>query len=71
MTPTNTEPRPDTDREDAYDPAKEDQGANEERIKKGIIPVPPVEEPPIPIDDPPMPGRPPIDEGPKGPEKIV
>jgi hypothetical protein len=46
----------DADRYAVYDPAKEDQGSGEERIKKGIIPVPPAETPPVPIDDPPLPG---------------
>jgi hypothetical protein len=36
------------------------------------IPVPPGEEPPAPIEDPPLPlEKAPIDEGPKGPKKIV
>ena len=36
------------------------------------IPVPPGEEPPLPIEDPPLPlEKGPIDEGPKGPKKIV
>jgi hypothetical protein len=36
------------------------------------IPVPPGEEPPSPIEDPPVPlEKAPIDEGPKGPKKIV
>ena len=36
------------------------------------IPLPPDKERPVPIEDPPAPGElPPIDEGPKGPKKIV
>ena len=34
------------------------------------IPLPPDAERPVPIKDPPVP-KPPIDEGPKGPKKIV
>jgi hypothetical protein len=36
------------------------------------IPLPPDEQPPEPINDPPLdPEQAPIDEGPKGPKKIV
>ena len=39
--------------------------------KDDEIPVPPGEEPPAPIRDPPDEYKSPIDEGPKGPKKIV
>jgi hypothetical protein len=46
--------------------------AEKEQPEREPIPVPPGEEPPLPIQDPPSPGaQAPIDEGPKGPKKIV
>jgi hypothetical protein len=56
---------------------QEDEHIEERKKKKEEpedepIPVPPGEEPPAPIEDPPPAlEKPPIDEGPKGPKKIV
>lgn len=70
MTPTDSITDPDRDK--SYDPAKEDQGSDQERIKEGILPIPPAETPPVPVDDPPAPGQPPlIDEEPDRPAKII
>lgn len=51
---------------------KKENPAGEEDSEPEPIPIPPGEEPPLPIEDPPLPGaQAPIDEGPKGPRKIV
>jgi hypothetical protein len=56
---------------------QDDESIEERKKKKDEpedepIPTPPGEEPPEPIKEPPPPiEKPPIDEGPKGPKKIV
>ena len=51
---------------------KEDQNKKKDESEDEPIPVPPGKEPPAPIKDPPPPvEKPPIEDGPKGPKKIV
>jgi hypothetical protein len=51
---------------------KEERKKKKDESEDAPIPVPPGEEPPAPIKEPPPPvEKPPIEDGPKGPKKIV